>query len=81
MLPASEKLPQPAEAMAERPAALQLGLLQMVVEVAAERNSALMRLVPVQLLRFLGRLAPSEPTHNARRTEPLPVDRFHWRPR
>jgi hypothetical protein len=38
-LPASEKLAQSAEAMAERPAALQLGLLQTVVEVAAERNS------------------------------------------
>ena len=58
------KLAQSAEAMAERPAALQLGLLQTVVEVAAERNSALMRPVPVELLRFLGRVTPSEPTHN-----------------
>jgi hypothetical protein len=77
MLPAPEKLAQSAEAMAERPAALQLGLLQKVVEVAAERNSALMRPVPVELLRFLGRVTSSEPTHNqahgAMSDRPIPL--------
>ena len=81
MLPASEKLAQSAEAMAERPAALQLGLLQTVVEVAAERNSALMRPVPGQLLRFLGRVTSSEDTPNQGARSPCPIDRSHWRPR
>ena len=40
-LQASEKLAQAAEVMAEHPAALQLRLLQTVVEVAAEKNSTL----------------------------------------
>ena len=40
-LQASEKLAQAAEVMAAHPAALQLRLLQTVVEVAAEKNSTL----------------------------------------
>ena len=40
-LQASEKLAQAAEVMAEHPAALQLRLLETVVEVAAEKNSTL----------------------------------------
>ena len=39
--------------MAEHPAALQLRLLQTVVEVAAEKNSTLVLPFPVELLRFL----------------------------
>jgi hypothetical protein len=39
--------------MAETPAALQLRLLQTVVEVAAEKNSTLVLPFPVELLRFL----------------------------
>jgi len=54
-LQASEKLAQAAEVMAEHPAALQLRLLQTVVEVAAERNSTLVLPFPVELLRFLER--------------------------
>jgi hypothetical protein len=42
--------------MAEHPAALQLRLLQTVVEVAAERNSTLVLPFPVELLRFLERV-------------------------
>ncbi|MGH3813742.1 MAG: slipin family protein, partial [Pseudonocardiaceae bacterium] len=38
---------------AEHPAALQLRLLQTVVEVAAEKNSTLVLPFPVELLRFL----------------------------
>jgi len=59
---ASEKLAQAAEVMAEHPAALQLRLLQTVVEVAAERNSTLVLPFPVELLRFLERVTPSEST-------------------
>jgi regulator of protease activity HflC (stomatin/prohibitin superfamily) len=59
-LQASEKLAQAAEVMAEHPAALQLRLLQTVVEVAAERNSTLVLPFPVELLRFLERATPGE---------------------
>lgn len=54
-LQASEKLSQAAAAMSGTPAALQLRLLQTVVEVAAERNSTLVLPFPVELLRFLER--------------------------
>ena len=59
-LQASEKLAQAAEVMATHPAALQLRLLQTVVEVAAEKNSTLVLPFPVELLRFLERAAPPE---------------------
>lgn len=61
-LQASQKLAQAAEVMAEHPAALQLRLLQTVVEVAAEKNSTLVLPFPVELLRFLERATPPEPT-------------------
>jgi hypothetical protein len=44
--------------MAVEPAALQLRLLQTVVEVAAEKNSTLILPFPVELLRFLERSTP-----------------------
>ena len=44
--------------MSEQPAALQLRLLQTVVEVAAEKNSTLVLPFPVELLRFLERATP-----------------------
>jgi regulator of protease activity HflC (stomatin/prohibitin superfamily) len=59
-LQASAKLGQAAEVMAEHPAALQLRLLQTVVEVAAEKNSTLVLPFPVELLRFLERATPLE---------------------
>jgi regulator of protease activity HflC (stomatin/prohibitin superfamily) len=55
---ASKKLAQAAQVMAADPAALQLRLLQTVVEVAAEKNSTLVMPVPVELLRFFDRTAP-----------------------
>jgi regulator of protease activity HflC (stomatin/prohibitin superfamily) len=54
-LQASEKLSQAAERMSATPTALQLRLLQTVVEVAAEKNSTLVLPFPVELLRFLDR--------------------------
>src|SRR6202163_3382772 len=57
-LQASEKLAQAAAVMAVEPAALQLRLLQTVVEVAAEKNSTLILPFPVELLRFLERGTP-----------------------
>jgi regulator of protease activity HflC (stomatin/prohibitin superfamily) len=59
-LQASEKLAQAAEVMAAHPAALQLRLLQTVVEVAAEKNSTLVLPFPVELLRFLERFTPPD---------------------
>jgi regulator of protease activity HflC (stomatin/prohibitin superfamily) len=49
---ASKRLAAAANVMARDPAALQLRLLQTVVEVAAEKNSTLVMPIPVELLRF-----------------------------
>ena len=62
---ASKKLAQAAAVMAADPAALQLRLLQTVVEVAAEKNSTLVMPVPVELLRFFDRAAPAIPAATA----------------
>ncbi|MBL8925209.1 MAG: slipin family protein [Pseudonocardia sp.] len=59
-LQASRRLAQAAEVMTEHPAALQLRLLQTVVEVAAEKNSTLVLPFPVELLRFLERATPPD---------------------
>jgi regulator of protease activity HflC (stomatin/prohibitin superfamily) len=56
---ASKRLAAAANVMARDPAALQLRLLQTVVEVAAERNSTLVMPVPVELLRFFDKFTPS----------------------
>ncbi len=56
---ASKRLAAAANVMARDPAALQLRLLQTVVEVAAERNSTLVMPIPVELLRFFDRGNPS----------------------
>ncbi|MEV6796010.1 slipin family protein [Streptomyces sp. NPDC051320] len=54
-LQASKKLAEAAGVMSDQPAALQLRLLQTVVEVASEKNSTLVLPFPVELLRFLER--------------------------
>src|ERR1700685_3819159 len=73
---ASKKLAQAAAVMSADPAALQLRLLQTVVEVAAEKNSTLVMPVPVELLRFFDRTAPAgltEPSAAAGQDEDAPV--------
>jgi regulator of protease activity HflC (stomatin/prohibitin superfamily) len=55
---ASKRLAAAANVMARDPAALQLRLLQTVVEVASERNSTLVMPVPVELLRFFEKMTP-----------------------
>jgi regulator of protease activity HflC (stomatin/prohibitin superfamily) len=55
---ASKRLAAAAAVMAKDPAALQLRLLQTVVEVAGEKNSTLVMPVPVELLRFFEKMAP-----------------------
>jgi hypothetical protein len=56
---ASKRLAAAANVMARDPAALQLRLLQTVVEVAGERNSTLVMPVPVELLRFFEKMTPA----------------------
>jgi regulator of protease activity HflC (stomatin/prohibitin superfamily) len=58
---ASKRLAAAANVMARDPAALQLRLLQTVVEVAAEKNSTLVMPVPVELLRFFDKMTPPAP--------------------
>ncbi|TVT47916.1 slipin family protein [Amycolatopsis rhizosphaerae] len=74
-LQASTKLAQAAAAMAETPAALQLRLLETVVQVSAEKNSTLVLPFPVELLRFVDQHvrhpeepAASEPRSNGQQT-------------
>ena len=57
---ASTRLAEAATVMAADPAALQLRLLQTVVEVAAEKNSTLVMPFPVELLRFFDNAAQSQ---------------------
>jgi regulator of protease activity HflC (stomatin/prohibitin superfamily) len=59
---ASKRLAAAANVMARDPAALQLRLLQTVVEVAGEKNSTLVMPVPVELLRFFDKMTPAGPT-------------------
>jgi len=73
---AATKLAQAASVMAADPAALQLRLLQTVVEVAAEKNSRVIIVpVPVELLRFLDRVAPAigRAHRSARDAQPQPA--------
>ncbi len=72
-LQASQKLAQAAQVMATQPAALQLRLLQTMVEVAAEKNSTVVLPFPVELLRFLEHATP--PPAAASPADGLPVPR------
>ena len=69
---ASKRLAAAANVMARDPAALQLRLLQTVVEVAAEKNSTLVMPMPVELLRFFDRMAPASAESEA--VAPPPAD-------
>jgi regulator of protease activity HflC (stomatin/prohibitin superfamily) len=60
-LQASKKLADAAGAMSQTPAALQLRLLQTMVEVAAEKNSTLVLPFPVEMLRYFEAIATGEP--------------------
>ncbi|SNY59329.1 SPFH domain / Band 7 family protein [Paractinoplanes atraurantiacus] len=53
---ASERPAEAAQAMAATPGALQLRLLQTVVDVAAEKNSTLVMPFPVELLRYFDKV-------------------------
>ena len=58
---ASQKLSEAASTMAHTPAALQLRLLQTMVEVAAEKNSTLVLPFPVEMLRYFEAMATGTP--------------------
>src|SRR5687767_15962113 len=60
-LQASKKLSEAAGTMESTPGALQLRLLQTIVEVAAEKNSTLVLPFPVELLRFLEKNTSVDP--------------------
>jgi regulator of protease activity HflC (stomatin/prohibitin superfamily) len=62
---ASQKLSDAANVMADTPAALQLRLLETVVEVAAEKNSTLVLPFPVELLRFVDQIHSHQTTERA----------------
>jgi regulator of protease activity HflC (stomatin/prohibitin superfamily) len=81
---ASQKLAEAARTMSHDPSALQLRLLQTVVEVAAEKNSTLVMPFPVELLRFLDRATsampggpsgPDQPPGPPTSSTPLPESR------
>src|SRR6201987_4175465 len=73
---ASKRLAAAANVMARDPAALQLRLLQTVVEVAAEKNSTLVMPIPVELLRFFDRVhsGPSAVESGSAEENPEPED-------
>jgi regulator of protease activity HflC (stomatin/prohibitin superfamily) len=71
---ASKRLAAAANVMARDPAALQLRLLQTVVEVAAEKNSTLVMPVPVELLRFFDRVQQSAVETGRAAQEEEPAD-------
>jgi regulator of protease activity HflC (stomatin/prohibitin superfamily) len=58
---ASQKLSQAAAVMSGTPAALQLRLLQTMVEVAAEKNSTLVLPFPVEMLRYFEAMSGPPP--------------------
>jgi regulator of protease activity HflC (stomatin/prohibitin superfamily) len=68
---ASTKLAQAARAMSDTPGALQLRLLQTVVDVAAEKNSTLVMPFPVELLRFFDHANNTTTTTNTTQTSTL----------
>jgi len=70
---ASQKLSEAAAAMAATPGALQLRLLQTVVDVASEKNSTLVMPFPVELLRFFDRAANETPTATVAATAATPT--------
>jgi regulator of protease activity HflC (stomatin/prohibitin superfamily) len=80
---AAQKLSDASAIMAQTPGALQLRLLQTVVEVAAEKNSTLVMPFPVELLRFVekatGNLsqapASTESIASSQSTEDIPRHR------
>ncbi|MFI7125754.1 slipin family protein [Nonomuraea sp. NPDC050153] len=81
-LQAAGKLADASGIMSQTPGALQLRLLQTVVEVAAEKNSTLIMPLPVELLRFFERAGQNleRATQAAAPAEPAAVGSERVRP-
>ena len=71
---ASKRLAAAASVMSRDPAALQLRLLQTVVEVAAEQNSTLVLPFPIELLRFFAQSAPGAPASSNQPDSPVSTE-------
>lgn len=72
----SQRLSDAAATMADTPGALQLRLLQTVVDVSAEKNSTLVMPFPVEMLRFFehqSRETDGESTHRSIPRPALPA--------
>ncbi|MFI6903870.1 slipin family protein [Nonomuraea sp. NPDC050394] len=69
-LQAAQKLADASGIMSQTPGALQLRLLQTVVEVAAEKNSTLIMPLPVELLRFFDKATQTTPERQDTAKEP-----------
>jgi regulator of protease activity HflC (stomatin/prohibitin superfamily) len=69
---AAQSLADASTIMAATPGAMQLRLLQTVVEVAAEKNSTLVMPFPVELLRFVERLTSAAPAEVPATAVPAP---------
>ncbi len=78
---ASQQLAAAANTMAAAPAALQLRLLQTIVEVAAEKNSTVVLPFPVELLRFLDQAANGLAQPSSARPPKPTAGRAHQRRR
>ena len=72
---ASQRLSEAAAAMADTPAALQLRLLQTMVEVAAEKNSTLVLPFPVEMLRYFEAVATATSAAEGGSTPSSPIAR------
>jgi regulator of protease activity HflC (stomatin/prohibitin superfamily) len=72
---AAQKLSDASAIMSQTPGALQLRLLQTVVEVAAEKNSTLVMPFPVELLRFVERATSHLTGAPSTSTEDIPRHR------
>jgi regulator of protease activity HflC (stomatin/prohibitin superfamily) len=77
---ASQKLAAAAGAMSQTPAALQLRLLQTMVEVAAEKNSTLVLPFPVELLRYFDAVASGTPVLSEPAAAPPPAPELDGAP-
>ena len=70
---AAQRLSDAAATMADTPGALQLRLLQTVVDVSAEKNSTLVMPFPVEILRFFEHQSRETDAEFAHRTAPRPA--------
>jgi regulator of protease activity HflC (stomatin/prohibitin superfamily) len=77
---ASQQLAAAAATMADTPSALQLRLLQTIVEVAAEKNSTVVLPFPVELLRFLERAGAEVQRREVAEDRPVPPARVAAEP-